>query len=130
LRHIKTYNPGQIVIAYSAKKYDFKQSDFWKIADDFLGKPSPLDACKQKIDELLLAKFNILHYWETIKKTLEHAGVSQRKIKQLEDTIVKKAEDGGSLNTAEITQILKIGKDSLGAISTLIGIIFKIYKDA
>ena len=69
LEHLKKYNPAQIVVAYSGQSYDLSQQKFFQIADDFLGKPSDLLECKQKIDRLLkqrskhIIQFNSSHLY-------------------------------------------------------------------
>jgi CheY-like chemotaxis protein len=126
LRHIKSYNPSQIVIAYSAKKYDFKEGDFWKLADDFLGKPSPLIACKQKIDELLQTKFNVEHYWSILRGRMLAESVSEKNIKKLENLIVTKSNKNQHISADELSGIIKISKESLSAAFVIITIIGKI----
>lgn len=92
LEHIKQHNPAQLVIAYSSKKYDFNQGAFWKLADDFLGKPSPLIECKQRIDTLLNSRFSISYYWGVLRDLLKKQDVSEKNIQKLEKLVVKKLE--------------------------------------
>lgn len=129
LRHIKAYNPAQIVIAYSAKKYDFRKSDFWRLADDYLGKPSPLDACKQKIDELLQSKYNVDYYWSVLRSRLVAESVSEKQILKLESLIVQKSQNGKSFSLDEFASVIKLGKEALSASFVVITIIGKILKD-
>lgn len=131
LRHIKFYNPSQIVIAYSAKKYDFKEGDFWKLADDFLGKPSPLISCKQKIDELLQNKFNVEHYWNILRGRMVAESVPEKNISKLENLIVSKSRNNQKITTEELSNVIKISKEALSAAFVIISIIGKIIsKDA
>ena len=69
-----------MVIAYSGQKYDLSQAAFWSLADDYLGKPSSLISCKEKIDALLKEKFTPLHYWSTAVSLMQEAGVSKKKL--------------------------------------------------
>lgn len=126
LRHIKAYNPGQIVVAYSAKKYDFRQGDFWKLADDYLGKPSPLDACKQKIDELLQAKFNIEYYWGILRSQMSAESVPEKSIKKLENLIVNRVQECKKVSIEDVSGIVKLSKEGLSAAFVIVSIIGKI----
>ena len=130
LRHIKSYNPSQIVVAYSAKKYDFKQSDFWKLADDYLGKPSPLDSCKQKIDELLHSKFNVEHYWGILRGQLIAESVPDKRIRKLEHLLVKKAQQQSALSMEDFSSIVKLSKEALSAAFVVVTIIGKLAVNA
>ena len=40
LRRVKNVNPGQVVVAFSGKKYDLSRTEFWKLADDTLVIPA------------------------------------------------------------------------------------------
>jgi len=94
IQHLKKYNPSQIIVAYSGVKYDPNQADFWKLADDYLGKPSPLITCKQKIDDLLANKFTVSYYWKFITDILSKEGVPYNKIRKLDFTIAKHISKG------------------------------------
>src|SRR5205823_3756955 len=93
LTHIKKYNPAQIVIAYSGHKYDLRHADFWNIADDYLGKPSSLLDCKEKIDSLLEREFTATYYATVLKQLLSNNGASEKQIAKLEQAIVKKKDE-------------------------------------
>lgn len=125
LKHIKEYNPAQIVVAYSGKKYDLNQGEFWKIADDFLGKPSPLIICKQKIDDLLTRKFSATYYWDVLRERLKHDDVPSRDIDKLEKLVVRRLSAKKSISKQDISETVKLSKETLSAASTIIGIIGK-----
>lgn len=126
LKHIKSYNPSQIVVAYSAQSYDFKQADFWKLADDYLGKPSSLDNAKQKIDQLLQSRYNAEYYWGKLKEVLVDLDVPQRRINKLEARIVAAAESNKMISDSDMGSILKLSLDSMSSVATIVGVIFKI----
>lgn len=125
LEHIKHYNPAQIVIAYSAKKYDLKQGNFWRLADDFLGKPSPLTECKQRVDELLRSRFSAQYYWGVLKDMLLKQDVPQKSIQKLEKLIVKRSKEREKLSKGEIADVIKLSNESLSAVVTVSGLIVK-----
>jgi DNA-binding response OmpR family regulator len=99
IQHLKKYNPAQLIIAYSGQKYDPNQAEFWKLADDYLGKPSPLITCKQKIDDLLKRHFTPMFYWNTLSSILRDEGVSPDRIRKLEAILVKDIRSFGSFGT-------------------------------
>jgi len=123
LEHIKKYNPAQLVIAYSGQTYDFSKAGFWSLADDYLGKPSSLIDCKEKIDALLKKSFTPAHYWNGVIKTLKDAGVSDKKIIALENEYVKCMQKGQTLYPEHFELILAIGKQAIGTVVVLLKII-------
>lgn len=129
LEHIKKMNPAQLVIAYSGQKYDLSQASFWRMADDYLGKPSSLIDCKEKIDDLLRKSFTPTHYWCAIADALVVAGVSQKKISNLESDIVRSLRNG-SLPTLDIIEhSLEIAHHTAAFVSAMIAIICRFYSN-
>lgn len=127
LQHIKKMNPAQLVIAYSGQKYDLSQASFWKMADDYLGKPSSLIDCKEKIDALLRNSFTPAHYWRAIADALAAVGVSQKKISNFESDIVKSVRNG-SLPTLDIIEhSLAIAHHTAAFVSAMVAIIGRFY---
>lgn len=126
LEHIKHYNPAQIIIAYSAKKYDLKQGKFWKLADDFLGKPATALECKQKIDDLIKTRFSKEYYWSVLKEELKKHDVPDRKISKLEKQIVKSIKSKEEIDIQKLTKSLSISKDLVSIITNIIGMIAKL----
>ena len=125
LEHIKRYNPAQLVIAYSSKKYDLNQGAFWRLADDFLGKPSPLTVCKQKLDDVLASRFSVKYYWSVLKELLQKQEVSAKDIQKLENVLVKKFKNKETLSKQDLADIIKLSKESLSAASVIVGLIGK-----
>jgi len=128
LDHIKKCNPAQLVIAYSGKQYDLSQSSFWRIADDFLGKPSSLITCKEKIDALLKTKFTPEHYWDEITKIIIESGVSQRNIRKFESQIVSTIKRQKVVTTETIERQLSIAHHTAAIIGVLLQIIYRFYE--
>lgn len=126
LEHIKRYNPAQIVIAFSGKKYDIKQGAFFKLADDVMMKPAYLMECKQKIDDLLRSRFSVGHYWAALKFELEKRGVSHDRIKNLESEIVAAAKANKAPDEYTLEKTLKTTKEVVTIVSTIVGIILRI----
>ena len=91
LRHLKKYNPGQIVVAFSGRPFSIGQTEFFRLADDTMSKPiSALDA-KERIDNLLMSKVTVTHYWGAIAALLQRADVPTKKIAALEKAVLKAA---------------------------------------
>lgn len=129
LEHLKKYNPGQIVVAYSGQSFDLSKQRFFQLADDFLGKPSDMLECKQKIDQLLQAKFTAMHYWNTLVAVLRNNEVPEKRIKEFESLFVKNAERKQLVSMEIVTNTLKISKEVAQIIATLMGVVFKFYSD-
>ena len=126
LTHIKKYNPAQIIIAYSGQKYDLRNAPFWNIADDYLGKPSSLLDCKQKIDYLLERKFTATYYADVLKALLRQHNVDEKRIRKLENTVVEKKDKGGSISPDSIGKITGIAKDVADVASVIVGVILRL----
>ena len=126
LSHIKKYNPAQIVIAYSGQKYDLRHAEFWNIADDYLGKPSSLLDCKQKIDSLLEHKFNANYYADVLRKLLRDQGVDEKQIRKLESMVAKKKDDTSEISTDTIARLTGVAKDVASVASTIIEVIIRL----
>ena len=129
LTHIKKYNPGQIVIAYSGHKYDLRHADFWNIADDYLGKPSSLLDCKEKIDSLLEREFTATYYATVLKQLLSDNGASEKQIAKLEHAIVKN-KDKGTLSEDSIIKITGIAKNAVGVVSIIVNVVLRLLHPA
>lgn len=126
LQHIKKYNPAQIVIAYSGKKYDIRQSAFFKLADDVLGKQSTVHECKQKIDDLLQSRFSVTHYWNALKDELLRREVGPKTIRKLEGEILGSIKSSTPVSETKIMDVLKASKEVVSISATIIGIILKL----
>jgi CheY-like chemotaxis protein len=128
LEHLKKHNPGQIVVAYSGQSFDLSQQRFFRLADDFLTKPSDLVECKQRIDQLLQTRFTALHYWNALVDVLKKNEVPATKIKSFESLFVKKAQAGERISTEAIVNALKVTKEVAEPVLTLLGLILKFQK--
>jgi DNA-binding response OmpR family regulator len=126
LSHIKKYNPAQIIIAYSGQKYDLKHADFWNIADDYLGKPSSLLDCKQKIDSLLERKFTANYYAEVLRTLLRENGVDEKRIKKLEKLVAAQKDKTADVSPDVIARITGIAKDVASAAGVIVGVIVRL----
>ncbi len=128
LEHLKKHNPAQLVIAYSGQKYDLSQANFWSLADDYLGKPSSLITCKEKIDALLREKFTPQHYWSTAVKLMQESGVNGKQLSGFEKKLVKSMLKKQSQPSKEmIAQTLAISHHSAATIWVLIQSIAKFF---
>jgi CheY-like chemotaxis protein len=128
LDHLKRYNPGQIIIAYSGRSFDLGQQQFFQKADDFLGKPSDLLECKQKIDRLIQTKFTVMHYWNTVVSVLLRNEVSEKKIRKFESLFVANAQRKQRLSAETIVNILKVSKEVAQTVFTILGLIVKFHE--
>ena len=111
LEHLKNINPAQIVIAYSGKKFDLQHEKFWRIADDYLGKPTDMLVAKAKLDFLLGEKFTADHYWDALLGYLKSQGLSSEKLAKLEDAIARAILKEKAVSESDIAGLLSVGKD-------------------
>jgi len=127
LKHIKKHNRAQLVIAYSGHKHDFSQSEFWSLADDYLGKPSSLIECKQKIDDLLKSYFTPQHYWNIAVSMLKEAGVKDKKLRSLERQVINSLYGKPQTSKEMIAQSLSIAHHTAATVWVLIQAILRFY---
>lgn len=71
LENLKTNNPAQVIIAYSGQTFDISKNDFWLLADEKLGKPTPFLSTQELLHNLIRQKFQIPNYIRLIKEKLE-----------------------------------------------------------
>jgi hypothetical protein len=127
LEHLKKYNPSQIIIAYSGRTFDLSKTQFWKLADDTLSKPSDFITCKEVIDRLLLDKFNVSHYWSALKNIIITNGASNRDIGKIEKKLYKAIKQNKKISTLELfTGIIKTSEPFLKVASLILTTIYKI----
>lgn len=125
LEHLKKRNPAQIVVAYSGKKFDLRSEKFWRIADDYLSKPTDLLVAKEKVDTLLREKFTPDYYWRSLSAFLLAQGVAAKELEKLEGVIANAVTSKKSVSMAEIGRILTVGKDVLATAWVIIQLIQK-----
>lgn len=70
LKDLKTYNPAQVVVAYSGHSFDLSKNVFWEIADEKLSKPTLFIGTQKLIDNLIERAFTIEYFQEKIKTVL------------------------------------------------------------
>jgi len=96
LKHLKRINPAQIVIAYSGQSYEPAQIPFFKLADQFVPKPTSAITWKEILDELMTSKLTVDYLWDGIERLLGQAGVSQERQRKVERELVKAIETNDS----------------------------------
>jgi DNA-binding response OmpR family regulator len=123
LEHLKSVNPAQIVIAYSGKKFDLQHEKFWRIADDYLGKPTDMLVAKAKLDALLREKFTADHYWKTLVSFLRTRGLDSDRIQKLETAVTTAVETKKELSETDIRGLLSAGKDIISTAWIIVQVI-------
>ena len=98
LKHLKSHNPAQIVIAYSQSKFSLSDLDFFNMSDASLDKNSDYYVFKAKVDELIKKRFTNEYYADLIRKLLAAQGeqITEDEIAQAVKHIKK-----GKYNKAE-----------------------------
>lgn len=92
LKHLKKFNPAQVVVAFSGQSYESAKIPFFQLADQYVPKPTPAITWKEIIDDLMMTKITVEHYWGTMKQVLRDAGASEKSIKVVEASLVKAAK--------------------------------------
>ncbi len=126
LEHLKKVNPAQIVIAFSGKKFDLGHEKFWRIADDYLGKPIDMLKAKACIDSILKEKFTLEHYWESLATFLGSNGVDDATLRKLEAALAMAAVKKRPLAESDIRSLLSAGKDIISTAWIIVQVIQKL----
>lgn len=92
LRHLKDINPSQIVVAYSGQSHESSRIPFFKLADQYVPKPTPAITWKEIIDDLITNKLTVIHYWSSLSSMLKNNGATNRQIKKVEYELIKAAK--------------------------------------
>ncbi|MGB2806854.1 MAG: hypothetical protein WBC22_03885 [Sedimentisphaerales bacterium] len=106
LRHLKNINPSQIIVAYSGQSHESSRIPFFKLADQYVPKPTPAITWKEIIDDLITNKLTLIHYWSSLSSMLKNNGATNRQIKKIEYEFIKAAK-GRKIQLKEtVTHIL------------------------
>jgi CheY-like chemotaxis protein len=97
MQNLKNNNPAQIVIAYSGQTFDISKSDFWQLADEKLGKPTPFVETQEKLHQLIQKKFKIQNYLTLIESILQSTS-NTNKLELVKENIVKSVDENGIVN--------------------------------
>jgi len=124
LKHLKEVNPAQVIVAFSGQSYESAKIPFFRLADQYVPKPTSAITWKEIIDDLLKTKITVAHYWGTMEELLKGTGATERDIKRVEAKLVK-AIKGKNVDFHKVFQ------DILGPLEnvvTIVGIAAKIVK--
>ncbi len=69
IRHLKSHNPAQVIVAYSNADWSLKYQEFFDMADASLSKNQDYFEFRTAIDKLLKARFS-LEFYETKVKNI------------------------------------------------------------
>jgi DNA-binding NtrC family response regulator len=101
LRHIKTVNPAQIVVAYSGQSHESRRIPFFKLADQYVPKPTNAITWKETLDDLIRTKVTVDYYWDSLRALLQAQGVDQKRLDRLEKGLIA-ASKSGTTNAGEL----------------------------
>ena len=93
LKHLKSKNPSQIVVAYSGQSHDSERVPFFKHADDYVPKPAEALKWKSTIDSLIEERLTISHFWCSLDALLAEMGVSKKQRRKIELAILNKRSE-------------------------------------
>ena len=107
LVHIKKYNPTQLVIAFSGNSFDLSKQKFWKLADEFIAKPTNFLTCKEKIDSLLISNFTVGRYLSGLEEIILLNGGETKDYKKIEKIVLNSYKSGRSIDVEEVKKAVK-----------------------
>lgn len=84
MERLKTHNPAQIIIAYSALTFDFSKDKFWELADEKIAKPSLFLKIESTVSNVIEKKLNIEYYLKVLKERLSDSGITEKQIRKFE----------------------------------------------
>jgi CheY-like chemotaxis protein len=112
LEHLKKVSPAQIIVAYSNADYALELKRFFDLADATLDKRSDYVDFKQEIDRMLVRRFSLEHYVDTITHAATRSGVEldelperareailQQRPKELRKYLERHDVDGATVQT-------------------------------
>jgi len=123
LEHIKQRNPSQVVVAFSGQSFDLSKNRFWKMADDSLSKPVDVTKCKRLIDDIIVNKITLSHYWSLVTDILTKEGVSAKQIASIEDKVTRALE---RKDREAVSEIMKSALDKADVGVRIAAIVIKI----
>jgi response regulator RpfG family c-di-GMP phosphodiesterase len=88
LKHIRSVNPAQIIVAYSNESWSFKYSEFFDLADAKLDKNDDYVAFKEKIDTMLQNRFSLGFYVRKIETEASPYNVNTKKLYSLSENAI------------------------------------------
>jgi DNA-binding response OmpR family regulator len=109
LEHIKKANPAQIVVAHSGQSYKSDKIPFFRLADDYVPKPTNALRWKEIIDDLIQKKVTPLHFWNSLEQMLRDQRVAPAKIESLRKAI-------NTASSASDDEVRKIVTSTVGVV--------------
>lgn len=94
LRHIRSVNPAQIVIAFSGSDYSLKYQDFFKLADATLAKSADYVEFQRQVDDLLRERFSMGFYINRIAQIANVMPSERSKLEREARDAIRKREPG------------------------------------
>ena len=127
LERLKEVNPTQIIVAFSGQSYDIEKTHFFLTADDTLSKPVDFVKAKSLIDRIIDQKITISYFWTSISSYLTKEQISKRKIRRIENELIKAIKSNRSINYSLISDKILNGVDAaikvVGILQKLVAIL-------
>lgn len=126
LKHIKQVNPMQIVVAYSGQSHEIQKIPFFRLADQYVPKPTNAMTWKETLDDLIRTRLTAAAYWSDLTRMLADQGVTNKQIRKLEKQIIgaskKGATDGRAIASGALGTV-----DNIASIAGTIGKILALF---
>lgn len=100
---IRTANPAQYIIAISGQTYDISKTEYFRRANDWLGKPTDLATTKNKLDTGIRYLFDKSAVLKRLKSSLLTEGFRQNSV----DRVIGQLAAKNFSNFDEMSEIVK-----------------------
>ena len=121
LTHLKQVNPSQIVIAYSGQSHESKRIPFFRVADQYVPKPTNAISWKEILDDIIATRITVQVLWEAATTLLRNQGVTDKQLEHFEKRLIKAASQNEDAST-----VIRSTLGAVDKVTTLAGIVGKI----
>ncbi|WP_419771321.1 MAG: hypothetical protein ACNI3C_05905 [Candidatus Marinarcus sp.] len=127
LKSLKHRNPKQLIIAFSGSSYEIDKGEFWKLADDFLKKPSTTFETKERLENIINQNYSINTLINNLKMVISRQIQDSNKESDIEKIISKAIiTKNGNI---DFVKLVRLGVQDTAAITTIVTTIINIMKE-
>jgi DNA-binding response OmpR family regulator len=122
LAHLKKVNPAQIIVANSGQSHRSERIPFFKLADQYVPKPTTAITWKEILDDLLPKTQTLEHQWASLQTILVTQGATPANVRAVEKALVRAAKG----KSVDITDVVTKVLGSVNNLATVASIAAKI----
>lgn len=127
LEDLKSYNPTQIIIAFSQHSFDLSKAKFWQLADDQIAKPSDFLKIKRAIDNLIENKFTPQRYLNSIDSLIQNSNLNSKERNSAKKYLSDTYNSNKKVDKEKLIEISKRNMDLVSKILTLTNAVSKFF---